>query len=209
MDRKGDKMKAKELFGKLGYKKQVSFDSICFVYENEDTSDFEIIFDLKSKKIHTYGACSDKSISIDELNAIYKQCEELGWIEEEKRETNFEYYKDEILECCIDYLAVVKGRLKLCYKTNCNDCDFKTIPKRCHEMAKDWLKQPHEKPVYKLTQLEYDLISAYITYQSNRKFCDCRQLIELKDKGHFKNVDKDVLIKYILSNYEVVKDEKC
>ena len=37
MDRKGDKMKAKELFGKLGYKKQVSFDSIYFVYENEDT----------------------------------------------------------------------------------------------------------------------------------------------------------------------------
>lgn len=198
-------MKAKELFGKLGYKKQVSFDSIYFVYENEDTADFEIIFDLKSKKIHTYGACSDKSISIDELNAIYKQCEELGWIEEEKRETNFEYYKDEILECCIDYLAVVKGRLKLCYKTNCNDCDFKTIPKRCHEMAKDWLKQPHEKPVYKLTQLEYDLISAYITYQSNRKFRDCDQLRRLKNEGYFKCVNHDVKVQDVLKNCEVIE----
>ncbi|WP_407385193.1 hypothetical protein [Holdemanella porci] len=195
-------MKAKELFGKLGYKKQVSFDSICFVYENEDTSDFEIIFDLKSKKIHTYGACSDKSISIDELNAIYKQCGELGWIEEEKRETNFEYYKDEILEYCIDHLAVVKGRLQPCYKTNCNDCDFKTIPKRCHEMAKDWLKQPHEKPVYKLTKFEKELLQCYPDIYSFKVF---NSLNGMKEKGHFKGIDTRAPIHEILDNYEVIE----
>lgn len=64
----------------MGYKEQAGFESICFVYENEDTADFEIIFDLKSKKIHTHVGYTDKSLSIDELEAIYKQCEELGWI---------------------------------------------------------------------------------------------------------------------------------
>lgn len=88
MDRKGDKMKAEELFEKLGYKKQVGFESICFIYENEDTANFEIIFDLKNKNIHAHGACSDKSISMDELEAIKKQCEELDWIDE-KICTNF------------------------------------------------------------------------------------------------------------------------
>lgn len=39
------------------------------------------------------------------LKAIDKQAKELGWIEEEKQEikqeTNFEHYKDRILDCCI------------------------------------------------------------------------------------------------------------
>ena len=109
-------------------------------------------------------------------------------------------------------LAVVDGKPKRCIDTVCDKrCDFFIS---CDDDTHDdrvasWFKEPYKKSAYKLTQLEYDLISAYITYHSNRKFCDCRQLIELKDKGHFKNVDKDVLIKDILSNYEVVKDEKC
>lgn len=198
-------MKAKELFGKLGYKKQVSFDSICFVYENEDTADFEIIFDLKSKKIHTHGACSDKSISIDELNAIYKQCGELGWIEEEKRETNFEYYKDEVLECCIDHLAVVKGRLKPCYKTNCNDCDFKINQEGCREMTKDWLKHPYKKPTYKLTQCEYDMLDTI--FEKEARFSTVYLIGELKKKGYFENIkcDSKVLVKDILANCEVIE----
>ena len=65
-------MKAEELFEKLGYKKQVGFESICFIYENEDTVNFEIIFDLKNKTIHTHGACSDKSVSMDELKSNVK-----------------------------------------------------------------------------------------------------------------------------------------
>ena len=91
---------------------------------------------------------------------------ELGWLDEKTETeearnpevTNFEYYKDEILENCIDNLAVVKGRPKLCYKTNCNDCDFKIIQKECHKKVKDWLKQTHEKPVYKLTKFEKELL---------------------------------------------------
>lgn len=43
---------------------------------------------------------------------------------EEKVETNFDHYKDRILDCCIDNLAVVKGIPKSCSKIDCNDCTF-------------------------------------------------------------------------------------
>lgn len=129
----------------------------------------------------------------------------------EHPETNYEHYKDEIIELYIEDLAISNGKMRRCCAIPCSECGFVNENGDCsgHRRIKEWLKQSYKKPTYKLTQLEYDLISAYITYHSNRKFCDCRQLIELKDKGHFKNVDKDVLIKDILSNYEVVKDEKC
>ena len=206
MDRKGDKMKAKELFGKLGYKKQVSFDSICFVYENEDTADFEIIFDLKSKKIRTHGACSDKSISIDELEAIYKQCEELGWIEEEKqeikKETNYEHYKDKIIKDGIWNLALVNGKPKRCHNVYCNDCDFKTS-RECKKKLEEWLKHPYRKPPYKLSQFEFDIIQTYRDCHESCKFLEFKQLIELKDKGYFQCVDDNTNIQDVLKNCEI------
>jgi hypothetical protein len=52
-------------------------------------------------------------------------------------ETNFEHFKDEIIEDYSQNLAVVKGRPTLCYKTNCNDCDFKINQIGCREKAKD------------------------------------------------------------------------
>lgn len=198
-------MKAKELFGKLGYKKKVSFDSICFVYENEDTADFEIIFDLKSKKIHTHGACSDKSISIDELEAIYKQCEELGWIEEEKqkkKETNYEHYKDKIIKDGIWNLALVNGKPKRCHNVYCNDCDFKTS-RECKKKLEEWLKHPYRKPPYKLSQFEFDIIQTYRDCHESCKFLEFKQLIELKDKGYFQCVDDNTNIQDVLKNCEI------
>ena len=124
--------------------------------------------------------------------------------QEIKQETNFEHYKDEILECCIDHLAVVKGIPKPCSKTDCNDCDFLTIQKDCHEIAKDWLKQPCKKPTYKLSQFEYDLINTYRHVDDRCKFNGCYQLKSLKEKGYFNDVDKNESIKDIIENCEVV-----
>ena len=115
--------------------------------------------------------------------------------------TNLEYYKDEILENCIENLAVVKGRPKLCYKTNCNDCDFKLVPKGCHNKVKDWLKQTHIKPTYKLTKFEKDLLQCY---SSGHKFGLFNSLIGMKEKGYFKCIDENEEIDYILANCEVV-----
>ena len=143
------------------------------------------------------------------LKAIQQQLKELHWLEEnvEIKEainpevTNLEYYKDEILENCIENLAVVKGRPKLCYKINCNDCDFKLVQKGCHNKVKDWLKQTHIKPTYKLTKFEKDLLQCY---SSGHKFGLFNSLIGMKEKGYFKCIDENEEIDYILANCEVV-----
>lgn len=115
--------------------------------------------------------------------------------------TNLEYYKDEILENCIENLAVVKGRPKLCYKTNCNDCDFKLVQKGCHNKVKDWLKQTHIKPTYKLTKFEKELLECYSDIYSFKVF---NSLNGMKEKGYFKGVDDNELIGDILAKCEVV-----
>lgn len=114
--------------------------------------------------------------------------------------TNLEYYKDEILENCIENLAVVKGRPKLCYKTNCNDCDFKIV-QGCHKKVEEWLKQTHGKPVYKLTKFEKELLECYSDVYSFKVF---NSLNGMKEKGYFKGIDDNELIGEILAKCEVV-----
>lgn len=198
---------AKELFKELGYEKAEKSESVV-LYTNGygDTISFK---ETKHVVITPIQGCRTIIMTCLLENAIHKQSEELGWLEKEERaETNYEHYKDVILEDSGLTLALVGGKPCKCIDVHCSDCEFST-GHGCGEKMKEWLDRTYEKTTYKLTHLEYDLISTYITYHSDRKFCDCRQLIELKDKGHFKNVDKDVLIKDILSNSEVVKDEKC
>lgn len=133
--------------------------------------------------------------------AMDKKLREYKSIFEEKQETNLDYYKDEILENCLESLAVVKGRPKLCYKTNCNDCDFKINQKECHKMAKDWLKQLHIKPTYKLTKFEKELLECYSDVYSFKVF---NSLNGMKEKGYFKGIDDNELIGEILAKCEVV-----
>lgn len=121
-----------------------------------------------------------------------------------KQETNFDHYKDRILDCCIDNLAVVKGIPKPCSKIDCNDCNFLTIKKECCEIAKDWLKQPYKKLTYKLTKFEFDLIQTYRNCHESCKLSEFKQLIELKDKGYFKDINLDLTIHKILDNCEVM-----
>lgn len=120
---------------------------------------------------------------------------------EEKQETNFDHYKDRILDCCIDNLAVVKGIPKSCSKIDCNDCDFITIKKECCEIAKDWLKQPYKKLTYKLTKFEKELLECYSDVCSFELF---NSLNGMKEKGYFKNIDTKIPIREILDNCEVV-----
>ena len=123
---------------------------------------------------------------------------------EDNVETNFEHYKDRILDCCIDHLAVVKGIPKSCSKIDCNDCDFLTIKKECCEIAKDWLKQPYKKPTYKLSQFEYDLLNAYKNSGMRQCISNYGTLLEMYGKGHFKGIDTSTPIHEILDNCEVM-----
>ena len=43
---------------------------------------------------------------------------------EEKTETNYEHFKDEIVQNVKYKLAVVNGEPKPCEDTNCDECDF-------------------------------------------------------------------------------------
>ena len=145
-------MSAKEMFEELGYRCIKSNNSIWYINDSDEENYRSVEFyfcDCTFDAIGNYG--DPLMVNVKELEAINKQCKEIGWFEEEKQEikqeTNFEHYKDEILEDYAQNLAVVKGRPTLCYKTNCNDCDFKINQIGCREKAKDWLKQPHEKPV--------------------------------------------------------------
>ena len=120
---------------------------------------------------------------------------------EEKEESNFEHYKEEILDNCFDSLAVVKGRPTLCCETNCNDCDFKINQIGCRETAKYWIKQPYKKPVFKLTKFEKELLECYSDECSFKLF---NSLNVMKEKGYFKGIDDNEPIGDILAKSEVV-----
>ena len=203
-------MSAKEIFKELGYEKAEKSESIV-LYTNGygDTISFK---ETKHVVNTLMQGCRTIIMTCLLEKAIHKQCEELGWLDEkteikEARNpelTNFEYYKDEILDCCIDNLAVVKGIPKSCSKIDCNDCDFLTIQKDCREIAKEWLKQPYEKPKYKLTQCEYDMLDTI--FEKEARFSRMYLIGELKKKGYFENIkcDSNVRVKDILANCEVV-----
>ena len=119
---------------------------------------------------------------------------------EEKAETNYEHFKDEIVQNVKYNLAVVNGEPKPCEDTNCDECDFNCDC--CGEKRFEWLASPYKKPTYKLTQFEYDLLQHFSV---DFKFKEMGLLKEMKEKGHFKNINGDELIKDILESFEVIK----
>jgi hypothetical protein len=123
---------------------------------------------------------------------------------EEKSETNYEHYKDEVIQNVKFSLSIVNGEPKPCGDTNCDECDFKESGK-CVERAREWLNQPYKKPTYKLSQFEYDLIQTYSYVHEGYTLSKFKRLIKLKDKGYFKCADYDTKIQDILSNCEVIK----
>ena len=119
---------------------------------------------------------------------------------EEKAETNYEHFKDEIVQNVKYNLAVVNGEPKPCEDTNCDECDFNCDC--CGEKRFEWLASPYRKPTYKLNQFEYDLLQHFSV---DFKFKEMGLLKEMKEKGHFKNINGDELIKDILESCEVIK----
>lgn len=197
-------MTAREMFEELGYEKAEKSESVV-LYTNGygDTISFE---ETKHVVITPIQGCRTIIMTCLLENAIHKQCEELGWIEEEERaETNYEHYKDVILEDYAQNLAVVKGRPTLCYKTNCNDCDFKINQIGCRQKAKEWLNKPYEKPVYKLTKFEIDLLqSCSQGYSPKYQFKNINSLTEMRKNGYFNGVNRDATIEEIIAKSEVV-----
>ena len=74
-------MSAKEMFENLGYKVYLRKSNKEFLCYRWLETEVYIRFNLIDKMILKYHSCSDnaRAISIDELQAINKQIEELGW----------------------------------------------------------------------------------------------------------------------------------
>lgn len=124
--------------------------------------------------------------------------------QETKQETNFEHYKDEILEDYAQNLAVVKGKPCQCSDISCSECGFST-GYGCSEKIKEWLNKPYEKPKYKITQFEYDLLSVHKDYKTYNNIANQIHLFKMREKGYFKDVDTNIPIREILDNCEVIE----
>lgn len=195
-------MKAKELFKELGYEKAEKSESVV-LYTNGygDTISFK---ETKHVVITPILGCRVITMTYLLENAIHKQCEELDWIEkEEKTETNYEHFKNKIIEDCSFTLALVDGKPQKCSSVNCNGCGFST-GHGCREKIKEWLKSPYEKPTCKLTKFEYDLLNAHKDSGMQKCLSNYRPLLELNEKGYFKDIDTSVPIHEILDNCEVM-----
>lgn len=70
-------MNAQEMFGSIGYRQNIENGYIKF--ENIDECEV-IVFDLEQKTIWVSQFLEAKELNIDELKAMNKQCEELGWL---------------------------------------------------------------------------------------------------------------------------------
>lgn len=124
---------------------------------------------------------------------------------EEKPETNYEHYKDEIIEGWMLDLALVDGKLKRCSRVDCNECEFNPgANKGCEQRLIEWLKKPYQKPTYKLTKFEYDLLNAHKDSGMQKCLSNYRPLLELNEKGYFKDIDTKIPIREILDNCKVV-----
>lgn len=198
-------MTALEMFENICYRKRVSDD--CILYENGNYIMCNIIeFCLKDKTIYSFTNSEvgreAKSLSVNELKAINKQCEELGWLESDpKQETNLEHYFDELLKVgnCFTFM---NGKIKSCNSVMCSKCVFESD---CGVKRFKWLASSYVKPTYKLSQFEFDLLNAYKNSGMRRCISNYGTLLELYKKGYFKEIGTSIPIHEILDNYEVIK----
>lgn len=191
---------AKEMFEALGYECRKSENAIQYLSECGK----EITFFFELHRFYKQRNFISLNIELDEFKVILKQMEELGWIEE-KPETNYEHYKDEIIEGWMLDLALVDGKLKRCSRVDCNECEFNPgANKGCKQRLIEWLKKPYQKPTYKLTKFEYDLLNAHKDSGMQKCLSNYRPLLELNEKGYFKGIDTKIPIREILDNCKVV-----
>lgn len=195
-------MTAGEMFEELGHSLE-AHNEYTIKYSKEECDYTTFDFNLKKKKIYSRFMSAAHGITLDELKAVIRQAKELGWLEEEqKQETNLEHYFEYLSTIKMSEFALIDGRVTQCLGTGCSECDFNGD---CIEGKFKWLKQPYEKPKYKLTKFEFDLIQTYRDCHESCKISEFKQLIELKDKGYFKCIDHDTKIQDVLKNCEVIQ----
>lgn len=120
---------------------------------------------------------------------------------EERAEVNFEHYFEYLSKLKMSNFALIDGRFTKCSDTSCSECDFNGD---CIEGKFRWLKQPYKKLTYKLNKFEFDLLNAHKDSGMQKCISNYRPLLELHEKGYFKDIDTSTPIHEILDNCEVV-----
>lgn len=196
---------AKEMFEELGYEfeKEYTSDGVNDTYRYNKCSrpNDSIIFDLAGKQIIIYQTFN--TIHVNELQAIIQQCEELGWLEETKQETNLEHYFDNLTMYGMNGFAVANGKVRSCAYTQCSECDFSGSCRGTNRLK--WLASPYKKPTYKLSQFEYDLINAFDRCKECCLLNEIECLKKLREKGYFKDIAPFTKVHDIIDNCEVIK----
>lgn len=203
-------MSAREMFEELGYElaPEGTYAEDKILPYRCYKKNIEIAFYLKEKQIVKAKRVIDCiAIKESELKAIIQQCKELGWLEEEKLETNLEHHFEYVSTVGISGVALVDGRVVNCSDTpHCSECDFSGD---CSKKRLRWLASPYRKK-YKLTKFENDLLQSYVEgHLREDKLKDIIILNEMKEKGYFKGADENATIGDILDNCEVIQNEDC
>ena len=121
---------------------------------------------------------------------------------EEKKETNFEHYKDEIRNANFDF-ALKDGKVVPCNILSCKECHFYGNEQVCDVRELKWLYEQY-KEKYKLAQFEYDIIK---TFDHCKECCllnEIECLKKLSEKGYFRGIDPFTKIHDIIDNCEVM-----
>ena len=125
---------------------------------------------------------------------------------EEKQETNFEHYKDEIRDAEF-YFAIRNGEVISCRCCSCRECLFSGSHTSCSALRTEWLYQKYQRK-YKLTQFEYDLIKTFGCCKECCLLNEIECLKKLREKGYFNGIDPFTKVHEIIDNCEVIENGK-
>ena len=126
------------------------------------------------------------------------------------KETNLERYLEQIKKIeDYDSFCIRKDNQALCAcgEVGCNRCTFGDAG-NCAIARIDWMASPYTGDRCRLTKAEWDILDAYVqeSYLGTFKMFD--NLMCMKEKGYFKNVDPGKELKEILANCVVIEHKK-
>lgn len=120
---------------------------IQYTKDEKIISVFEELEDSKFESILNTISCTLGLGSVEHETSIFKK---------QKKMTNFEFYKDKILEIVEnDTGFALKGNdLDVCDGTGCKDCGFHDVDMTCNSVSLKWLYEEYIPPKPKLTERE-------------------------------------------------------
>ena len=126
------------------------------------------------------------------------------------KETNLEHYLEQIKKIeYYDSFGIRKDDQALCAcgEVDCNRCLFGDAG-NCAMARIDWIASSYTGNHCRLTKVEWDILGAYVQESYPGTFKQFSNLMCMKEKGYFKNVDPGKELKEILANCVVIRGYK-